>query len=221
MGVFMKYKYILFDLDGTITDPKEGITKSVQYALEHFEISGISLDDLEGFIGPPLKESFMEFHELNEKQVTKAIDYYRERFAIKGMYENKVYPGIPELLKALKAQGATLAVATSKPTVFAKKILEHFRLIHFFDIVIGSNLDYTRTDKGEVIAYTLNQLNVQDLDQVIMIGDRKFDIIGANQNQIHSIAADYGYGTDEEFKSITPTYRVKKVEEIMSILSKG
>ena len=166
------YEYILFDLDGTLTDPKEGITKSVAYALESFGIHVEDLDSLCKFIGPPLKESFMVYYELDDAQGDQAVEKYRERFAVTGLFENKVYPGIREMLELLKEQGKTLLVATSKPSIYARQILEHFDLMKYFTFLSGSELDGTRVDKAEVITYALQENKIQDLSKVIMIGDR-------------------------------------------------
>ena len=137
-GNKLKYKYILFDLDGTLTDPKEGITKSVQYALKKYVILIENLDLLENFIGPPLKDSFMEYYNFSEDQASQAIEYYREYFKEKGIFQNKVYEHMEELLSKLKKLGLILIVATSKPTVFAEEILRHFNLDVYFELIIGS-----------------------------------------------------------------------------------
>lgn len=212
------YEYILFDLDGTLTDPKEGITKSVAYALESFGIHVEDLDSLCKFIGPPLKESFMVYYELDDAQGDQAVEKYRERFAVTGLFENKVYPGIREMLELLKEQGKTLLVATSKPSIYARQILEHFDLMKYFTFLSGSELDGTRVDKAEVITYTLQENKIQDLSKVIMIGDREHDIIGANKNGIDSIGVLYGYGCREEFEKNHASYVAKRVEELKEIL---
>ena len=215
----MKYRYILFDLDGTLTDPKVGITKSVQYALAKYNIQVESLDDLEKFIGPPLKESFMEFYSFDEEKAVQAIEYYREYFRDKGIFENEVYEGIPHLLRELKSRGFIVAVATSKPTVFAEIIVEHFNLKEYFDIVVGSNLDGTRTSKAEVIKHVIDELKIDKLEEVIMIGDRKHDVIGAQRNNIDSIGVLYGYGDIEEMESARPTYILDSVSELHKLIT--
>lgn len=212
------YEYILFDLDGTLTDPKEGITKSVAYALESFGIHVEDLDSLCKFIGPPLKESFMVYYGLDDAQGDQAVEKYRERFAVTGLFENKVYPGIREMLELLKEQGKTLLVATSKPSIYARQILEHFDLMKYFTFLSGSELDGTRVDKAEVITYALQENKIQDLSKVIMIGDREHDIIGANKNGIDSIGVLYGYGCREEFEKNHASYVAKRVEELKEIL---
>ncbi len=147
--------YLLFDLDGTLTDPKEGICTCVQYALSAMGIEEPDLDKLEPFIGPPLKDSFQEFYHMSEEQAQAAVEKYRERFQDKGIFENKLYPGIPEMLRALNSKGMFLGVASSKPTVFVKKILEHFEIARYFKVIVGSELDGTRTNKDEVVAEAL------------------------------------------------------------------
>lgn len=212
------YKYILFDLDGTLTDPKVGITKGVNNALKYYGISVENLDDLCKFIGPPLKDSFIEYYGFSEAQAEEAILKYREYFGVTGLLENTVYDGIEKLLKQLKDNGKTLIVATSKPHVYAKKILEHFDLAKYFDFVSGSEFDGTRTKKAEVIAYALQNSNITDLESVVMIGDRKHDIVGANENKIDSIGVLYGYGNRDEFEEANATYIVEKVEDLLNVL---
>lgn len=212
------YKVILFDLDGTISDPKTGITRSVQYALQKMNSVVPDVDDLEGFIGPPLQVSFADYFKFDENQTNKAIEFYRERFKEKGMYENELYSNVPLLLHSLKEQGLNLVVATSKPTVFAEQILKHFEIDHYFDLVVGSNLDGTRTSKTEIIQYILDAYKPYKLEDFIMIGDRKHDIEGANNNGIVSIGVTYGYGTFEELSNSKPTYIVESVEQLKGIL---
>ena len=211
------YNTILFDLDGTITDPKEGITKSVQYSLRKFGIETENPDDLEKFIGPPLKQSFIDFFSFSEEQSFKAIEYYREYFKTDGIFENRMYEDIPELLDKLRSANLTLAVATSKPTVFAEKIINHFNLSGYFKIVTGSNMDNTGTDKKDVIAHVISELQCNPLN-TIMIGDRMHDIIGAKKNNIDSIGVLYGYGTAEELTEAAPEYIVESVRDIANVV---
>jgi len=150
--------YLLFDLDGTLTDPKLGITTCVQYALKSFGIEEPDLDKLEPFIGPPLKDSFMQFYGLDEKEAETAVDKYRERFQDIGLFENEIYPGIREMLRVLKKKGMHLAVASSKPTVFVERILEHFKIRKYFEVVVGSELDGRRVNKDEVVQEALSAL---------------------------------------------------------------
>ncbi len=211
-------QYLLFDLDGTLTDSRPGITRSVQYALEAFDIHVDDLDSLRPFIGPPLYESFMRFYHFSEEQAHRAVAKYREYFAEKGLFENDVYEGIIPLLQDLKAQGKTLAIATSKPTVFAQQIAEHFAFASYFEVIIGSELDGSRIHKGDVIAYALEQLKIEDKSQVVMIGDREHDIIGARQNGVVGIGVFYGYGSLEELQKAGADSIVHDVKGLRAIL---
>lgn len=217
-----KYKkYILFDLDGTLTDPKIGICTCFQYALESFGIHEPDLDKLEPVIGPPLIDSFKEFYGFSEEDAAKGVAKYRERFSTVGLYENEVYPGIKHMLKTLKKNGFHLSVASSKPTVFVEKIMEHFDLAKYFDAMVGSNLDGTRSDKAEIIDEALKLLfgdNKIDLDQVYMVGDRKFDCIGAQKKGVECIAVAYGYGDFEELMEAHADYIVFTAKELEELL---
>lgn len=214
------YKVILFDLDGTISDPKIGITKSVQYALKKMNIDEPDINQLEHFIGPSLRLSFEQSYRFTTEQAMQAIGYYRERFEQKGMYENVVYEGIPELLATLKEQGYILAIATSKPTVYAEEILRYFELQHYFDFIGGSNLDETRSFKWEVIEHVMQQFKQYTLEQFIMIGDRKYDINGAKKMGIDSIGVTYGYGSLEELQAANANYIVNTVKELQDFFIK-
>ncbi|MBM7660949.1 phosphoglycolate phosphatase [Bacillus mesophilus] len=210
----MKYKVILFDLDGTISDPKVGITKSVQFALSKMGIEENNLDILECFIGPPLQVSFKDYYSFNPNETLTAIEYYRDRFKLTGMYENTLYEGIPTLLEDLRKQGYKLVIATSKPTVFSEEIVRYFNLEHFFDLNVGSNLDGTRSSKAEIIQYIVERFNNYSLKDFIMIGDRKYDIIGANTIGIDSIGVTYGYGAEKELQDAKPTHILKSVKDL-------
>ena len=214
----MNKRYILFDLDGTLTDPMVGITNSVAYALAAF---GIQVEDktaLCAFIGPPLTDSFREYYGFSQDQALLAIKKYREYFAVKGIFENRVYAGIPQLLAALKAQGRLVLLATSKPEVFARQILEHFHLAAYFDTIAGSNLDGTRVIKAEVIAYALGELGVANFNQAVMIGDRRHDIIGAKKCGLESIGVLYGYGSEEELRGAGADYLAAGVGQLKELL---
>jgi len=214
------YDVILFDLDGTLTDPKPGITKSVQYALQKMGIVEEDLEKLTPFIGPPLVASFKEFYNMNDHEANQTLQYYREYFSTIGLYENAVYDGMKELLTQLKNQGKILFVATSKPTIFSIKILEHFGMIHFFQAVIGSELDGTRSEKDEVIAYVLSKIADRDVQKIIMVGDRKFDVLGAKKNDIDVIAVAYGYGSLDELTATKPNYIAATIAELGAMLLK-
>lgn len=214
-----KHKVILFDLDGTLSDPKEGITKSVQYALDKMGIAEPDLDKLECFIGPPLQVSFTEYYHFNEQETQKAIQFYRERFKEKGMYENMLYPDTPRLLQLLQEKEFILAVATSKPTVFAEQILEYFQISMYFETIVGSNLDGTRSAKAEIIQYIIENYPEYRLEEFIMIGDRKHDLIGANKTGIDSIGVTYGYGSVEELNDEKPAFIADSLKQINMILT--
>ena len=214
----MKYQVILFDLDGTLTDPKVGITKSVQYALAKYNIQEPDLDRLIPFIGPPLAESFQEFYSLSREQALTAVGYYREYFTQAGMYENAVYPGIKAMLAELTKAGRQLIVATSKPTVFSEQIVAHFDLAQYFTQIVGSNLDGSRIHKAEIIAYILAELPQIPRENIVMVGDRKHDIIGAQQNGLAAIAVSYGYATPAELEQAKPTFQVATVAGLAALL---
>ena len=210
-----KYNVILFDLDGTITDPGIGITNSVAHALKKYGITVEDRAELYKFIGPPLHKSFEEFYGVDGLQ---AVDYYREYYRDKGIYENIVYGGIESMLKKLKAAGKKVILATSKPEIFAREILRYFNLTEYFYYAAGANLDGTLTDKAEVIAYALKEGNVTDKSTVLMIGDREHDIIGAKKNGIDSLGVLYGYGSREELEAAGADYIAATVEEMEKML---
>ena len=193
------YDTILFDLDGTLTDPKEGITKSVQYALKKCGITPPDENELLGFIGPPLFDSFQEFYRMPAKQANQAVAFYRERFSVTGLFENRVFDGVPELLHTLHSHQKTVALATAKPHIFARKILEHYNLIDQFDILVGAELDGTRGHKTDVIREVLRQL--PDGAAPVMVGDRRQDILGARTCRIPSIGVRFGYAEPGELES--------------------
>lgn len=203
-----------------MTDPKDGITRSVAYALESFGIHVENTDDLCCFIGPPLLDSFMEYYGLTETQSQEAIAKYRERFGPIGLFENQVYPGIIQMLEHLKSLGKRLIVATSKPTVYSVEIMKHFGLYDYFEFVSGSELDGTRTNKAEVIAYALEHTGITELSEAVMVGDRRHDIIGAKKNGLKSIGVLYGYGSREEFQAAGADHLAETVAELELLLSK-
>lgn len=211
-------KYVFFDLDGTITDSGLGITKSVQYALRAFGIEETNLKKLEPFIGPPLKDSFMEFYHMDEEQANKAVKAYREYYEVTGLFENEVYDGIPNVLKQLKETGKEMVLATSKPEVFAKKILEHFQLDSYFSIIAGADLEGNRVEKLDVMKYAIGLANSEDYTQIVMIGDRKYDIEASNQLGIETIGVLFGFGSREELERAGATYLVETPAEIQKIL---
>jgi len=211
----MNYKYILFDLDGTLTDPKLGITKSVAYALKSYGIEVEDLDSLLKFIGPPLKDSFVKYYGFSEEQGVEAVERYREYFKPYGIYENKVYDGVENMLAKLMKCGKKVILATSKPTVFANVILEHFNLKQYFTCVVGSELDGSRVKKGDVVAEALRQAGVTDKSVAVMVGDREHDIFGAKENEIDSVGVLYGYGDRAELETAGSGHVVESVEELL------
>ena len=206
--------YLLFDLDGTLTNPQEGITKCVQHALRAFGIEEPDLEKLIPFIGPPLIQSFMEFYNMSEEDARKAVAVYRERFSTVGLFENFPYPGIADMLAELKAQGKILAVASSKPTIYVRRILEKFELAPYFDVVEGSNLDGTRVDKKEVIAEVLSQLDNPSADDLLMIGDRKFDVIGARETGFGCVGVRFGFAAPDELEQSGAIYIADTVRDL-------
>lgn len=197
----MRYKNLLFDLDGTLTDPGLGITNSILYALEKEGFPTMKREQLYPFIGPPLLESFRKYCGATESQSLSLLKRYREYFADKGLFENEVYPQIPSILAKLKTRGHKLYLATSKPEPFAKKILEYFNLSSLFAFVGGSTLEETRTDKAEVIRYVLDTNHISAADS-LMIGDRIHDLKGAAACGMDFCGVLYGYGSREEFENV-------------------
>ena len=213
----MEYKNILFDLDGTLTDPYLGITNAVKYSLRKFGIEENNENTLRALIGPPLETSFMEFYQFDINKTKTAIGYYREYFSEKGIYENKLYPGIEDVLAKIKDRNKTIILATSKPAIFASKILKYFNIDKYFYDMTGSNLDGTLGEKDEIIKYIMEKHDLKP-ETTIMIGDRKYDISGAHKNNIHSIAVMYGYGSKEELEQSNPTYFCENVPDILEII---
>lgn len=210
-------KRVLFDLDGTLTDPFLGITRSVAYSLKSFGIEVDDLETLKPFIGPPLDVSFREYYHMDEAQSWKAVEKYREYFSKKGLFENKVYEGMEDFLQSLLNMDMKLYVCTSKPEVFAKEILDHFSLTPYFTGIYGATLDGSLKNKGDVIAHCIKQeqLNIQDC---MMVGDRQHDIVGAHQSQIPCIGVLYGYGSLEEFQEYHCDYIAKDLIELKKII---
>ena len=199
------YKVILFDLDGTLTESGEGIINSVQYALESLGRPVPEREELKAFIGPPLVEQFMEYTGMDREEAEKGVVYYRERYAREGIFENKLYPGVEDMLYQLIKKHYILAVASSKPEKFVNQILEHFEISEYFDVITGSGLDGTRVTKTEVIEEALKRLGMENRrEEVLMVGDRKHDILGARQSGLECLAVSYGYGSMEELQKAEP-----------------
>lgn len=195
-----KYSCILFDLDGTLTDPFEGITKAVAHALSRFGIECADRNTLKYFIGPPLRESFANYPGVPKDRVEDAVSYYREYFSEKGLFENRVYDGAEDMLRILYEKDVRIILATSKPEVYAKRITEHFGLSKYFYAECGADLEGRYDTKGKVIARALSVCGVPH-SEVLMVGDREHDIIGAKENGIDSAGVLWGYCSGDELQS--------------------
>ena len=213
----MDKKYLLFDLDGTLTDPQEGITNSVAYALRQY---GIIEDpkNLIRFIGPPLHVSFHDWYGFDEDKAFEAVAHYRVYFGDKGIFENAVFDGIPEMLRDLRAAGFTLVLATSKPEVYAKQILEHFDLTKYFHHICGATMDASRSRKADVITYALETAGITDKAQAVMVGDRHHDIEGGIENGLETVGVLFGYGSREELNKAGAHHIVSTVSELHTLL---
>jgi len=212
------YNYILFDLDGTLTDPGIGITNGVMYALKKFNIEVEDHSELYKFIGPPLLDSFEMFYGMSKEESQLALQYYREYYKPYGLYENTVYDGIEDVLAELKNKGLKLLLATSKPESFAVEILKHFGLEKYFDFIAGATMDEKRVKKAEVIQYALESCGITELSSAIMIGDREHDVLGAKEVGLKSIGVLYGYGSREELEAAGATYIVENTKDILKTI---
>ena len=211
-------EYVFFDLDGTITEPSEGITNSAKYALEKFGVHVKSTAELLPFIGPPLQDSFQEFYGFDLHTSMRAVKLYRKHYKDHGIYQCSLYDNIEELFIKLKERGYKLAIATSKPEKYAEKILKHFNLDKYFDFIAGATFSAIRCKKSEVIKHALDNLNITDSSKVIMVGDRKHDVLGAKEHNIETIGVLYGFGSIEEFEEVNCKYVVSKALDILEIL---
>ena len=214
------FTHIFFDLDGTLTDPAQGITNSFIHALKFYGLPIPSYQELCKLIGPPLPYSFETTFGFDHDKAMEAVAKYREYFASRGLFENKVYPGIPELLQTLKEQGKHLLVATSKPEEYSIKIIDHFGLSKYFDFVCGSLMDESRSKKSEVIAYALEcaALGKADKEKVLMVGDRFHDVEGAKANGLKSCGVLFGYGSRQELQEAGADFIVKSVNELLEVI---
>ena len=212
----VKYQYLLFDLDGTLSNPKEGITRSVQYALRDQGIIENDLDKLTIFIGPPLEESFMNYYGMSKEEAAQATQKYRERFIPIGAYENMIFEDTKEVLQTLQKHGYHLCIATSKPEAIALKIIDHFEITSYFDLIKGAS--ETRKQKEEVIEDALALLNHPDPSVCLMIGDRKHDIIGAKKNHIDSAGLRCGFALEGELESHGATYIFDSLTKLKEFL---
>ena len=214
-------EYLFFDLDGTLTDPKIGITKSVQYSLQFFGIDAADPNEFVKFIGPPLRDSYKKYYSLSGDEAEIAVAKYREYFADKSIFENTIYGGIENLLKNQVTKGKKIALATSKPTVYAEKILKYFNIDMYFSFIAGSELNGTRSKKDAVIQYAMENLRITDVNKVIMIGDKEHDIIGANKVGMDSIGVLYGYGGFDELSAAGADYIAADVNELEKVLDES
>ena len=216
-GGFM-FSYILFDLDGTLTDPREGITKSVRYALDKMGIHESDLTALEHFIGPPLYDEFMRCYGFDDAQAKQAVAFYRERFSAVGWRENILFDGVADLLQALRDAGKKVAIASSKPTVFVERILHLFEIDRFFDAVSGATLDGTIGTKSQVVEQALDMLQVADRDAAVLVGDRMHDAEGARENGIPCVGVTFGFGGLQELHAAGADVIVSSMKELQEVL---
>lgn len=213
----MKKTHIIFDLDGTLTDPMIGITKSVQYALRRYGIEEPDLRKLTPFIGPPLTDSFQKYYSFSPAQAREAVLVYREYFTERGIFENEELPGIREMLNGLRASGKQLFVATSKPELFARRIIRYFQMEDYFLFVGGADMEETRVKKGDVIRYVMEEKKIT-AETAVMVGDREHDIIGAKENGLESIGVLFGYGSREELEEAGADQIAADAGELLKLL---
>lgn len=211
-------RYVLFDLDGTLTDSRPGIVNSIVYCLKHFDIEVEDTESLRPWLGPPLVESMERYYGFDREKALLGVLKYREYFDEKGIFENSVYPGVREMLEALKSAGYLIYMATSKPEEAARRIAAHFELDHYFDYIGGASDDANRSEKADVISYVLSVTGVENRSEAVMVGDRKHDIIGAVENGLESIGVLYGYGDENELKKAGAGRIVKDPQELCQIL---
>lgn len=210
------FDLILFDLDGTLVNSEKGITRSVKYALDAMGIKEEDRKKLRSFIGPPLVDSFMDLYEMDKEQALEAVKKYRERYSDIGVLECELIDGIKDVLKTLKNKGKKLALATSKPHIYARRILEEKGIIQYFEILVGAEFDGTRNDKKDVIAEVLKQAD--GYKNAIMVGDRFHDIVGAKKNNICSVGVEFGFAEDGEFQKYGADFVAETCEELLNIL---
>ena len=215
-----EYDVILFDLDGTLLDTGEGITKCAQYALHKFGLEVSDLSELNYFVGPPLKDSFVEYAHIPEEKAAEAIRIYRERYQTIGLYECEIYQGISQVLQACKDAGKKLLVTTSKPEEMAMKVLKHAGLDGYFDFIGGALMDETRGRKAEVISYALeaSRLSQVDKSRIVLVGDRKFDVLGAAECGIDCLGVLYGYGSRQELEEAGAFAVAETPEDILQVV---
>ncbi len=211
---------IFLDLDGTITDSGDGIKNSAAYALNKFGIDVQDKNELNKFIGPPLVGSFRDLYGMSKEKADLAVVYYREYYAVKGIFENSLYDGIVDMLEALTKANKTIVLATSKPEIYANQILKYFNIYDYFTHVCGAEMDHRRTDKHEVIEYAIQTAEVTDRSRIIMVGDRHYDIYGAKKSHIDSIGVTFGYGSEKELTEAGADFIVNDAKELAKLLLK-
>ena len=211
-------KNVLFDLDGTLIDSREGIINGFTYALNAFDIEVTDRKFMEQFIGPPLDESFSKYYKFDKNQTEKAVKKYREYYSVEGVYLNKLYDGMKELIEDLHKNSRKVILATAKPLEFSKRILEQHNILQYFDFLSAYMLDGTRTTKSDIIKYALDNTDNMKFEECIMVGDRYYDIEGAKENYIPTIGVTYGFGTEKELKDAGATYIAHDIDELKQIL---
>ena len=214
----MRFNSAIFDLDGTIMDSAEGIVRSVEYALDKMGVTEYDRQTNLRFIGPPLVDSFMEYYSMSEEDALRAVDFYRERYSVTGIYEARMYDGVRELLTRLKEQGVKLYIGSSKPEKYVRMILEKQGILDLFDYVAGATFDESRNNKEQVLTYLFEQVEI-DRKSAVMIGDRYHDIDGAHYVKIPCIAVLYGFGNEAEFKKHGAEYIAADTDEILKIIT--
>lgn len=212
------YNTVFFDFDGTIINSERGVLNSVEYALKKYGAEIPPRDKLKSFLGPPLENEFAALLGISRKEAATLVKYYREYYPKKGIFEIELYEGIVPLLEKIKKSGRKTVIATSKPEEFAIKILRHLKIDNLFDVIAGATFDNSRSEKPDVIKYALKQAGVTDIKTVVMVGDRKYDCIGAKEFQMDSIGVLYGFGSEEELQFAGATYLAKTPEEIYKYL---
>ncbi len=213
----MKYKNVIFDLDGTLSDSKEGITKSVQYALEKVGIIEENLENLEHFVGPPMVEQYMKVYGMSKDKAFETLGYYRERYTPIGIYETKAYPGILEILEKLKSEGVKIGMATSKPEGMAIEVAKFLEIDEYFDIICGADLKGPRQSKADVLNKVFENSNFNK-EESVLIGDTKYDVEGANKIGIDCIGVNWGMGTEEEMLNEGAKKIINHYDELIEYL---
>jgi len=213
-----QFTHILFDLDGTLTNPRLGIGNSLKYALRQMQMDGYSDEILEKFVGPPLQDNFKNLFGMNERNTNLAVEHFRTYFGEKGLYENEPYQGICELLEELHLSGKRVYLVTSKLEKYAKMIMRHFEFNRYLDDLQGAEATGEHSGKGQLIGQLLERNRIPASASVVMVGDTHYDLIGAKENEISSIAVGYGFGTAENLSLCNPDYLVESVDELAELL---